>query len=131
MSVQIDPDHQNTHAARHEWAVRFIDATHAQHLDEAQLIARCASDVMCHFDCSTHTALNTALHALATVQAREAPAYADINHSTSHVVYVVNPRTGATVAFTASELLKLAEENRVVARFEKHAVTACGRRADL
>jgi len=130
VSVQIDPDHQNTHAARHEWAVRFIDANHAQHLDEAQLISRCAADLMCHYDVTTHAALNTALHALAFVQARDVPAYADINHSTSHVVYVVNPRSGSTVAFTASELLKLAEETRVVARFEKHAVTACGRRAD-
>ena len=93
-------------------------------------LEHCAAEVMRHFDVSQRTATHDALHALAAYQARRLPAYVDINHSTSAVVYVANPRTGRLVVFTASELLTLADEHRTASNADRAAMR-CGRRADF
>lgn len=131
MSVEIKQDPANLCADRHQCAIAFIDAHSAQHLHDDQLIDRCARHIMAHFPVSRRLAIDIALHALHDVQSRERPAYVDINHSTSYVVQVIDPRSGRTVAFTASELLTLAENKADAIADLKHAVRACGRRADL
>ena len=87
--------------------------------------------LMVRFDISQRTATNDAMHALAAHQARRVPAYVDIHHSTSAVVYITSPRTGRLIAFTASELLTLADEHRATAQDGDLAAARCGRRADL
>lgn len=131
MPLDIESDQKNTPEARFKVAIAFLDAHAAQHLDEAQLITRCTASIMERFDVSQRTANHDALHALAATQAREVPAYVDINHSTSHVVYVSNPRTGRLIAFTASELFAMAEEQRSTVQDNDFAAARCGRRADL
>ena len=131
MPLHLDTDHTNTPEARFNVAVDFIDTHAAQHLDETQLLGRCTAAIMARFPVSQRTANHDALHALAATQARNTPAYVDINHSTSHVVYVTSPRTGRLVAFTASELLALADEHRDTAPNGDLAAARCGRRADF
>lgn len=131
MPLHIDSDQKNTPEARFKVAVEFIDAHVAQHLEESQLLTRCSAAIMETFDVSQRTANHDALHALAATQAREVPAYIDVNHSTSHVVYVTSPRTGRLAAFTASELLALADEHRNTVQIGEYAATRCGRRADI
>lgn len=131
MPLDIESDQKNTPEARIRAAIAFLDAHAAQHLDEAQLITRCTACIMERFDVSQRTANHDALHALAATQARKLPAYVDINHSTSHVVYVTSPRTGRLIAFTASELLAMADENRATVQDNDYASARCGRRADL
>lgn len=129
MPLKIDSDVQNTHEARFEAAMQFMADHAAQHLDDAQLVSRCAAALMDRYDISHRVAANDAIHALAALQARERPAYVDINHSTSRVVYVMSPRTGRMVAFTASELLTLADEHRATLPDAQHAAMRCGRAA--
>lgn len=128
--LKIDSDNHNTFEARFRVASDFIEQYAAQHLDEQPLLARCAAEVMRRFDVSQRMAMHDALHALAAYQARRLPAYVDINHSTSSVVYVANPRTGRLVVFTASELLTLADEHRTASNADTAALR-CGRRADF
>jgi len=130
VSFFLNSDQKNTPEARLSVAVAFLDAHAAQHLDEAQLITRCTAAVMEQFGVSQRTASHDALHALAATQARNEPAYVDINHSTSHVVYVTSPRTGRLVAFTASELMTLADERRATVQDAEYTTSRCGRRAD-
>jgi hypothetical protein len=128
--LPIDSSQHNTYEARHRLALAFIDAHAAQHLDDAQLVRRCAAAIRERFDVSQRTAHNDAIHALAATQARSVPAYVDINHSTSAVVYVSSPRTGRLVAFTASELMALADQHREIQANRPSAAMRCGRRAD-
>ncbi|NII74843.1 hypothetical protein FHW84_003439 [Dyella sp. SG562] len=130
MSFLLESDQKNTPEARLSVALAFLDAHAAQHLDEAQLITRCTAAVMERFAVSQRTANHDALHALAATQARNEPAYVDINHSTSHVIYVTSARTGRLIAFTASELISLADERRATAQDAEYTTARCGRRAD-
>lgn len=129
--LTIDTDSRNTFEARFQVAATFLEHHAAQHLDEQLLLSRCAAEVMARFDVSQRTAANDAMHALAAHQARRTPAYVDIQHSTSAVVYVTSPRTGRLVAFTASELLTLADEHRATAQDGDLVAARCGRRADF
>lgn len=131
MSTAIKPNHDNTFAERHASAVAFIDQHQAQHLHDEQLIARCASRLMREYNIPERMAIDAALHALAEVQARTQPAHVDISRSTSHVIHVVDPRDGRTVAFTASELLQIAAAKPDVPADGERLVRLCGRRADL
>lgn len=129
--LTINTDHHNTAEARFRVASAFMEQQAAQYLDEQQLVTRCAAEVMARFDVSQRTATNDAMHALAAHQARRVPAYVDVQHSTSAVVYITNPRTGRLVAFTASELLTLADEHRATTQDGDLATARCGRRADF
>lgn len=126
MSLQIDQQIPNTAEARLDWAVRFLDDHAAQHLEEAQLIERCAEAMLAEFEVSRRMARSVALHALAAVQTRHTPAYVDVNTSTSHVITVVDPNNKRAFAFTASELVRIGSS---IADGPEHAMRACGRAA--
>lgn len=128
MSSIFRMDHLDQAAERHRQAVRFIEQHQGQHLDTDPLVRRCAAHLMAHAAADRQTALEVALHALADVQARTVPAVVDMHHSTSHVVRVVDPGSGRTVAFTASELMQLANA-KALAADPRHAIAACGRPA--
>lgn len=123
-------DSKNTTEARLRVAAQFIEQNAALHLDEQQLLQRCTAALMSRFDVSQRTATNDAIHALAAHQMVSTPAFVDVRSSTSAVVYVVNPRTGQMIGFTASELITLADEHRTTS-FTIHAKLRCGRRADF
>jgi hypothetical protein len=131
VSTSIEPSPASTIAACHAAAVAFIDVHQAQHLHDEQLIARCASHLMALHSIPRRVAIDSALHALAEVQMRTHPAYVDINHSTSYVIHVVDPRDGRTVAFTASELMQIAAPKLDASVDGNRLVQLCGRRADV
>lgn len=131
MSFRVVHDATNTAATRHRAALVFIEQHQAQHLDNDQLIRRCASHVMTRFHVPEHVATDAALHALAEIQAQNTPARVNIDRSTMAVVMVTDPRNGRTFAFTASELLELATSKAPPAANDPvRLVAVCGRRAD-
>ena len=81
------------------------------HLDDEQLLHACSVELVAeHGIEDAHRAHAIAVAALADIQSRTTPAWIDISLSTSNVARVVNPVTGKVAVFTASELVRLAED---------------------
>lgn len=111
-------------------ATRFIVMHQAEHLDSEQLLKRCCAHLMVTTGITESSAQHYAMHALAELQAKHAPAYFDINHSTSYVMRVVDPTTGHTYALTASDVLQMAKMQHEGGNPEMaHITQQCGRRA--
>jgi hypothetical protein len=131
MSSSLSMPHDQVHAAMliHS-ATRFLVTHQAEHLDSEQLIARCCAHLMATTGITESAAQHYTMHALAELQAKHAPAYFDISHSTSYVVRVVDPTTGHAYALTASDVLQIAKAQREQGNeHAAHATQQCGRRA--
>jgi hypothetical protein len=123
--------HDQAHAAMlvHS-ATRFIVTHQAEHLDSEQLIKRCCAHLMATAGITESAAQHYTMHALAELQAKHAPAYFDMNHSTSYVVRVVDPTTGHAYALTASDVLLMAKAPHAEGHDPMaHVTQQCGRRA--
>lgn len=129
--MSLSLPHDQTHAAMliHS-ATRFIVMHQAEHLDSEQLLKRCCAHLMVTTGITESAAQHYAMHALAELQAKHAPAYFDINHSTSYVMRVVDPTTGHAYALTASDVLQIAKMQYEGGNPEMaHITQQCGRRA--
>ena len=91
-------------------AMTLIRANHSRHLDQKQLVTHCALHLCALYGITEREARHNALQALAEWQNEQLPAFMDLNHSTSNVVYVRAPGTHEIFAFTASELLTWARQ---------------------
>jgi phosphopantetheinyl transferase len=131
MSSSLSTPHDHIHAAvlLHS-ATRFIVTHQAEHLDNEQLIKRCCAHLMTTTGITESAAQHYTMHALAELQAKHAPAYFDISHSTSYVVRVVDPTTGNAYALTASDVLQIAKAQHDHSNGPMaHVTQQCGRRA--
>jgi hypothetical protein len=93
----------------HEAALGFLLAHQGEHLhhDRQQLLARCADHLQQQHDCTANRAMVTTVQAMGEVDARGTAAHIDISASTSFAVFVRDPASGLTYAFTAGDLLRL------------------------
>lgn len=110
-------------------AAQFLEQHQAEHLDNDQLVKRCCAYLMATTGISNTTASHITMHALAELQGRHLPAYFDVNHSTSLVVRVVDPRTGLIYQLTASDILQVAQAQNDAPPDPAHGIHLCGRRA--
>lgn len=91
-------------------AVRWFDAHLGEHLhsDRDLAVQRCAAHLLGSFGAASQRARDTALQALGAVEARASHAYIDVDRSTSHTLFLIDPATGREFAFTAADLAHMA-----------------------
>lgn len=92
----------------------------AEHLthDSDMLVKRCAAFLQGE-GVAAARAHRLALHALGERHTSSCGAFIDIDHSTSHLVFVVDPETNREFAFTAADLTRFARcsiDNAPIAR---------------
>lgn len=112
-------------------ASQFLEQHQAEHLDSDQLVKRCAAHLVATAGITESAAASYTMHALADLQAKHVPAYIDMNHSTSYVVRVVDPRTGNVYQLTASDVLQLARAHNDTPPDPAHTIHQCGRSAAI
>ncbi|MET3234360.1 UNVERIFIED_ORG: hypothetical protein ABIC54_006581 [Burkholderia sp. 1263] len=93
----------------HYTALAFLAKHHAEHLDpdRALLIDRCVAHLMNVSDVSKREAEVAALQAYGEHESRRCKAYVDMSLTTSHTIFVRDPRTARLRVFTVAELIDL------------------------
>jgi hypothetical protein len=101
----------NTDTSLHYTALAFLTKHHGEHLehDRALLIDRCIAELMKANDLSKREAEIVALQAYGEHESSRARcgAYVDMSLTTSHTVFVRDPRTARLRVFTVAELIDL------------------------
>lgn len=94
----------------HAAAMRWYGDHLAEHLahDRALAVMRCTAWLLEGQVTDASTARVTALRALGAVEARANGAHIDIDRTTSHAVFLIDPASGREFAFTAHDLVQLA-----------------------
>jgi len=96
----------------HEVAIGYLLAHQSEHLhhDRQYLIRRC-TDHLQQQGISHARATILALQALGEMEARGHCAHIDLGNSTGFAVFVVDPVSRTTFAFTATDLIRLARNH--------------------
>lgn len=94
------------HAAALRWYAEHL----GEHLnpDRDMAVKRCAAWLFGNYGAQPEPARNTALQALGTVEARATGAYIDVDRTTSHTLFLIDPASGREFAFTSADLAHLA-----------------------
>ena len=103
-------------------AARWYDQHLNEHLhsDRDMAVKRCAAWLFGNYGVAAAPARDTALQALGSVEARSSAAYIDVDRTTSHTLFLIDPATGREFAFTAADLAHVA--HGAVDRCPIHAV---------
>ena len=97
----------NTDKPLHYVALSFLVKHQGEHLDHdrALLIDRCAAHLIETQLVTKREAEVATLQAYGEFDSRRCKAYVDMSHTTSHAVFIRDPRNGRMHAFTVAELL--------------------------
>lgn len=100
-------DHQDTLRAA---ATRWYDLHLGEHLhrDRTLAAARCTEHLINVWNADAALATTLSLQVLGTIESRSTGAYIDIDRSTSHALFLVDPATGWRVMLSAVDVVRLA-----------------------
>lgn len=99
-------DHHDTlHHAGHRWYGRHL----GEHLakDRQRMVDRCALMLMDTYEVTEQRALEVSLQVLGDIESRGNRTYIDMDCTTSHMLFLVEPATGRRTAMTAADLARL------------------------
>ncbi|SEK14249.1 hypothetical protein [Paraburkholderia diazotrophica] len=99
----------NTDKPLHYVALAFLAAHEGEHLDRdrALLIDRCVAHLIDTALVSKREAEVATLQAYGERESRRCKAYVDVSLTTSHTIFIRDPRNGMLRVFTVAELIDL------------------------